>query len=156
MNRDAKALCWLAVLLVSSLGVGACGDDGGDASDEPSDSGGEPGTGGLSTGGRDTSTGGQSSTAPGDCELPADPVEHCYADNPDRVGTAICSEYYQAGLAMLFCTEPESGGCPQRADLAGTCIGGLTSSYYYADSSNEGFWDAAGPGCEVNAGTWCQ
>ena len=160
MIRDLKPLAVLSVLFVSSLGLGACGDDdGGESSDTPSDSGGDPGTGGVtagpSSGGRSGSTGGQASTPAGDCKPPADPVEHCYADNADREGTATCSEYYQAGLAMLFCTTPEAGGCPKGADLAGACLGGLTSSYYYADSSNDGFWVAAEPGCEVNGGTWC-
>jgi hypothetical protein len=157
MIRDLKPLAFVSVVLVSSLSLGACGDDDGQESSEgPSDSGGEPGTGGA-TGGRNASTGGKAATAPaGDCKPPADAVEHCYAENGDREGTATCSEYYQAGLAMLFCTAPEAGGCPESDELAGVCIGGLTSSYYYADSANEGFWVAAEPGCEVNGGSWCE
>lgn len=150
--------------MVSGGALGACGDGdsaGGDPEpgNERGGSGGEVAetTGGRTnaTGGSASSTGGRAGTPSGDCETASEPVEHCYAENDDRPGTATCSEYYTAGVAMLFCTEPEAGACPRNTELSGVCIGGISSSYYYADAANEGFWVAAEPGCEVNAGTWC-
>jgi len=163
MTFERKPRTVVGLLLLSALALGACGDDasedaepgeetGGSGGD--SATGGAPGKGGSATGGKSAGTGGNT-TAPSDCDPPSAPVEHCYAENADREGTATCSEYYQAGLAMLFCTAPEAGGCPRTGELSGACIGGLTSSYYYADGSNEGFWVAAEPGCEVNGGAWC-
>jgi hypothetical protein len=82
-------------------------------------------------------------------------LEHCYVENDDRPGTAICSEYYVAGAAALFCKSPEAGGCPRDAALEAICSSGITSGFYYADIATEGFWSETGPSCEVNGGTWC-
>lgn len=133
--------------------------EGGSGGEIPAASGGEDSTssGGTdASGGTDSATGGQSSPPSTECETPSEPAEHCYADNDDRPGTAVCSEYYTQGLAMLFCTAPEAGGCPQNDELAAACIGGLTSAYYYTDAANEGFWDEGAGGCEVNGGAWCR
>jgi hypothetical protein len=176
MTFETNLMRVMSVLLVSGLSLAACGDgeDGPTSGEQSAGSGGEDGeTGGTTskggssasgsgsggkapgTGGATGATGGKAGTPSGDCETASDPIEHCYAENDDRPGTAVCSEYYAAGVAMLFCTEPEPGGCPRNDELAAACIGGLTSSYYYADSGNAGFWDAGEGGCEVNAGAWC-
>lgn len=49
---------------------------------------------------------------------------------------------------------PRSPSCAANSENCGI-FGGLTSDYYYADCSNDGFWVAAEPGCEINGGTWC-
>ena len=182
MTFETGLVRMMSVVFASTLALGACGDgesdgpteEGGGGAGEDGETGGSTSQGGAtggraaSTGGRtaaagaagetggvSSATGGRSSTPSGDCETPSEPIEHCYADNDDRPGTAVCSEYYAVGVAALFCAEPEADGCPQNEELAAACIGGLTSSYYYTDASNEGFWDAGEGGCEVNSGEWC-
>lgn len=152
MTFETGLVRMMSVVFASTLALGACGDG---ESDGPTEEGGGGAGEDGETGGVSSATGGRSSTPSGDCETPSEPIEHCYADNDDRPGTAVCSEYYAVGVAALFCAEPEADGCPQNEELAAACIGGLTSSYYYTDASNEGFWDAGEGGCEVNSGEWC-
>jgi len=139
-------------------GDGNSGASGGEGTATGGTATGGSATGGSATGGSATggSAGQPSSSSFGDCEAPAEPLEHCYADNDDRPGTGVCSEYYAASISTLFCTTPvEPGGCPRDEELEAVCLGGITSAYYYADSANEGFWDEGEDGCEINGGTWC-
>ena len=143
-----------------SAGSAISAGKGGTSGSGTSGSGTSGGTGGKSGGTGGSATGGSagqpSSSSFGDCEAPAEPLEHCYADNDDRPGTGVCSEYYAASISTLFCTTPvEPGGCPRDEELEAVCLGGITSAYYYADSANEGFWDEGEDGCEINGGTWC-
>ena len=147
-----------------STSTGGTNSSGGGAGESTSAGGafseaGSGGEGNASAGGADDGSGGTagapSNPAFDGCEVPEPSLEYCYAENDDRPGTAVCSEYYVAGAAQLFCESPQPGGCPRDSELEGICAGGITSSYYYADPSNEGFWDATEPGCEINGGTWC-
>ena len=136
--------------------AGAGGEGNASASGGEGNASASGGEGNESAGaGSGGSAGEASNPAFDDCETPGPSVEYCYAENDDRPGTAVCSEYYVSGAAALFCDSPQPGGCPRSSELEGVCVGGITSSYYYADPTNEGFWDATEPGCEINGGTWC-
>jgi hypothetical protein len=137
----------------AGAGQGGGAGKGGAGKGGTTSSGGTGGTGGSS--GSGGSAGKSSSGGFDDCEPPSAPLQHCYAENDDRPGTAVCSEYYLAGTAALFCESPEAGGCPRDAELEAICMSGITSSFYYADVATAGFWSETGPGCEVNGGTWC-